>query len=412
MPHKAKVLIVDDEPRLCESLRMLLSNHGYEVGSGNSGHEALRRIAEDEFDLILLDIMMPDMDGFQVMEHINRRAPDTLVVVMTGHASAESAITALRVGAYDYLRKPFEFEELLRTIENAVDHKKLTTEHKRIEVALRKAHDDLEKRVEERTARLAAANAMLESEIAERKRAEEALRESSEKIKIFAYSVSHDLKSPAIGIYGLTKLLQKSYREILDEKGRNYCDRILKASEQIAALAEKINIYISAKETPISIERVKLKEVTQMIREEFATEINVRQINWLEPADLPEINADRLCVLRVLRNLLDNALKYGGDGLKQIEIGYEGLEEFHVLSLRDNGIGMKKEDSEKIFGLFKRNETSRGIEGSGLGLAIVKEMAEKHGGEVWAEPGLERGMTFYISFPKSLTPSSSLPSTH
>jgi light-regulated signal transduction histidine kinase (bacteriophytochrome) len=262
----------------------------------------------------------------------------------------------------------------------------------------------LEKRVEERTAELAAANAILKKEIAERKRAEEALKKSSEKTKLFAYSVSHDLKSPAIGIYGLTKLLHKHYRDILDEKGRNYCDRILTASEQIAALTEKINLYISAKETPISIERIKLKEIVQMVRDEFSTDINIRQINWLEPERMPEINADRLCILRVLRNLLDNSIKYGGDALSKIEIGYEATEEFHILSAKDDGIGMKKEDSERIFGPFERNKTSRGIEGAGLGLAIVKEIVEKHGGRVWADPGAENGMAFYLSISRHLRP--------
>ncbi len=96
----------------------------------------------------------------------------------------------------------------------------------------------------------------LTKEATRRKWAEEALKESSEKIKLFAYSVSHDLKSPAIGLYGLTKRLYKDYADILDEKGENYCGQILKSAEQIAALVEQINIFISAKEAPLTIERL------------------------------------------------------------------------------------------------------------------------------------------------------------
>jgi PAS domain S-box-containing protein len=239
-------------------------------------------------------------------------------------------------------------------------------------------------------------------DVTERVRMEEALQKSSEKIKLFAYSVSHDLKGPSVGIYGLTKLLHKHYGDILDEKGKNYCDDILEASEEIAALVDKINVYISTKEAPPTIERVKLKDILLMVRDEFSPRLNIRQIKWLEPAYIPEIKADRLSILRVLRNLVDNALKYGGDDLSEISIGYEESDEFHILSVRDNGIGIRKKDFKKIFGAFQRTQTSRGIQGTGLGLAIVHEIAEQHSGEVWVEPGPEKGISFYLSISKDL----------
>ncbi|MBU2497677.1 MAG: GAF domain-containing protein, partial [Proteobacteria bacterium] len=238
---------------------------------------------------------------------------------------------------------------------------------------------------------------------AERRNAEQALFKSSEKIKMFAYSVSHDLKNPAIAMHGLTKLLHKSYRHLLDEKGRHYCDQIMRASEHIVSLVEKINVYISTKEAPLTIEGVKVKEILQNVREEFSPELYIRQIKWLEPDFLPDINADRLSILRAFRNLVDNALKYGGDALREIEVGYQASEAFHILSLRDDGIGIRDQDSEKIFGPFKRKKAGgKRIEGAGLGLAIVKEIAEHHGGAAWLEAGSKKGATFYISIAKSL----------
>ena len=239
-------------------------------------------------------------------------------------------------------------------------------------------------------------------DVTERVRVEEALQKSSEKIKLFAYSVSHDLKGPSVGIYGLTKLLHKHYGDILDERGKNYCAQILQASEEIAALVDKINVYISTKEAPPTIERVKLKDILLIVRDEFSPRLNIRQIKWLEPAYIPEIKADRLSILRVLRNLVDNALKYGGDDVSEIRIGYEEFDESHILSVRDNGIGIRKKDFKKIFGAFQRTQTSLGIEGTGLGLAIVKEIAEQHSGEVWVEPGPEKGTSFYMSISKNL----------
>ncbi len=276
------------------------------------------------------------------------------------------------------------------------------TDLKHAEEALRRAHDELEQRVRERTAELAQANEELLREIAERERAEEALRESNEKLKLFAYSVAHDLKSPAIGIYGITKLLHMKYRDLLDERGRNYCDQILKASEHVAALVEEINIYAMAKEAPIHIEPIKVSEILRIVYEEFSARLSVRRIEWIQPFDDAEIRADRMSMLRILRNLVDNALKYGGEQLSQIRIGYSETDDRHILSVSDNGVGIQREDSDRIFGPFQRQRNSSGIEGTGLGLAIVKEMAERHGGGVWVEPGEASGTTFFVAIAKDL----------
>jgi K+-sensing histidine kinase KdpD len=245
---------------------------------------------------------------------------------------------------------------------------------------------------------------MIESsiDITKRKRAEEALKEQSERTKLFAGSVAHDIKNPAIGIYGLAKRLHKHAQEVVDEKATDYCEKILDAAEQIAALVGKINIYISSKEVPLNIESVQLTEIMQMVRDEFSAQFDIRQIGWSKPETMPQIKADRLSILRILRNLVDNALKHGGDDLREIRIGYQTSSAFHILSLGDDGVGIKGQDAEKIFEVFERNKTSHGVEGTGLGLAIVKELAEQHGGEVWVEPGKEKGATFYVSISRSL----------
>ncbi|HID31180.1 MAG TPA: sigma-54-dependent Fis family transcriptional regulator, partial [Desulfobacterales bacterium] len=139
MTYAPKILIVDDEPRMCDTLDTLLSGAGYETHTGTSGKDAVECLAKDCVDLVLLDIVMPDMDGRQVMHYINSQALETPVIVMTGHASIESAVEALRNGAHDYLRKPFEYEELLNTVENALKQKRLESESKEMEKALRES---------------------------------------------------------------------------------------------------------------------------------------------------------------------------------------------------------------------------------------------------------------------------------
>ena len=209
--HTPKILVVDDELRMCDSLEVLLSGEGYEVHTGNSGKEAIEHLSKNGFDLVLLDIVMPEMDGHEVVRYVNSQDLDSLVIFMTGHASVDSAIEALRGGAYDYLRKPFEPEELLRTVRSALDEQRLKSERKQVEEglkestrrvqvaydqsvvyakqlteeikerkraeeALRKARDELERRVEERTAELVSATEQLKLELTERKRVEEEIR--------------------------------------------------------------------------------------------------------------------------------------------------------------------------------------------------------------------------------------------
>ncbi|OEU51614.1 MAG: hypothetical protein BA861_06525 [Desulfobacterales bacterium S3730MH5] len=239
-------------------------------------------------------------------------------------------------------------------------------------------------------------------DISDQQRAAEALKESSERIKLFAYSVSHDLKSPAVAVYGLTRLLHEHYGDSLDERAKNYCEQIMTSVEQIGALVENINVYISSKEVPLSIEKVRLREVLDMIKDEFSAQLSIRQIRWSQPESFAEIRADRLSIVRVLRNLVDNALKYGGDDLSEIRIEHKASDEFDTLSVSNDGVLIRRSDSEDIFGPFQRHKTSRGVQGSGLGLAIVKEIAEQHEGRVWVGSDSKKWSTFYVSISRHL----------
>jgi len=239
-------------------------------------------------------------------------------------------------------------------------------------------------------------------DISEHKEMEEALRSNAESIKHFAYCVSHDLKSPITGINGLIRLLSRQYREILDEKGKKYLDQVIKASEQALKLIEEVNIYIKTREMPLDFESINPKDIIRTVRDEFGALLSVRQISFREPEIIPEVRADALSILRVFRNLVDNALKYGGRDLTEISIGYRESEDFCIFLVSDDGVGIKSQDQEKIFAAFQREETSRGVEGTGLGLAIVREIAEKHRGKVRVEPGPTRGTVFSVYISKHL----------
>ncbi|MBU1058714.1 MAG: GAF domain-containing sensor histidine kinase [Proteobacteria bacterium] len=299
---------------------------------------------------------------------------------------------------------PFLREErsLLNAIAKGLGH---IIEHKQANEALQKAHDELQLRVEERTKELAIQNQHLLNEIKERKKAEEKLQRSSEKIKLFAYSVAHDLKNPAIATHNLARILNKKFGDALTDRGKNICEQIQRSSEDIASLADKINIFISTKETPLDIRKISLKEVFQILKEEFSSQLNIRSIQWLIPGTIPDIIvADRFSIVRIFRNIIENSLKYGGDGLGKIEIGYRSTADVHIFTVTDDGQGLTAQDPENIFNWFQRKTNSTEIHGTGMGLAIVKEIVALHGGDVWQEPAKPKGVTFCVSLSRHLIP--------
>jgi signal transduction histidine kinase len=243
----------------------------------------------------------------------------------------------------------------------------------------------------------------------ELERGAEQAKQQKETIEFFAHTASHDLKSPSVAIHGLAALLQRKYKDCLDEKGRTYCAQILSASEQVVALVDEINAYLRAKEAPLNLERVKMREIIDGIRDEFAATLSKRDVNLFEPDNLPEITADKLSITRVFRNLVENALKYGGGHLSEIKIGYTDTHELHIFSVSDNGVGLKPDVSpQKLFRPFYRHKAAKGTEGTGLGLAIVKEIAERHRGKAWVNGGLGKDTIFCVSISKILKPGNGL----
>ena len=392
-----RVLLIEDNPgdaRLIQELFSECAPGAFELHWAESLAKGSAILDEEKIDTILLDLSLPESQGFETFATIHQQSPRVPIIILTGFDDESFAINAVQQGAQDYLVKGLVGSHLLaRAILYAI-------ERKRTEEVLLKIQNELERRVRKRTEELEKANQELRSEIVERRKAEKALQKSAEKMKRFAYSVSHDLKSPTIGLHGLTKLLFKRYASALGTKGKTYCEQIQRSAEQLLALVDKINLYISTKESPLVIEEIKLHRVFQIIKDEFSTRFSIRSIQWMVPDRCPVVKADRLSLLRVLRNLVDNALKYGGDELSTIAVGYEETAKHHIISIRDNGVGIEIQDRKEIFNVFQRKCAVEEIEGSGLGLAIVKEICEQHGGEVWMQPALDRGSIFYVSLAK------------
>ena len=276
------------------------------------------------------------------------------------------------------------------------------TDQRLTEQALEKARKNLETRVLQRTFQLAKANEDMAEEVRRRDEVEKALVKSAEELKLFAYSIVHDLKSPTVGIFGLARKLKERYQDVLDERGHRHIDHILRASETVAALVENINTFIASKDAPLKIEPVLVNDIWGRVGDDFYASLKTRGIEYRVPRQMITVQADAMSLLRVFQNLVENALKYGGERLSRIEIRHRLEDAFHVFCVSDDGEGIKGDDSEKIFGLFQRDESSHGLAGAGLGLAIVREIARRHGGEVWLSDQGSGRTTFCVSLARNI----------
>ncbi len=228
--------------------------------------------------------------------------------------------------------------------------------------------------------------------------AEEKLVSNSWKIKRFANTIAHDLKSPAVSACGMARLLRERYRDVLDEKGERFCELIMRDAEQIALLAADINIYLSSQDRKWDLEALQLEELWETIRLEFASRFENQRVRWLEPdIETPRILGHKTGLLRALRNLVDNALKYGGDTLSRIAMGYQATGQHHILTVENDGRPIRRENEQVIFEEFIRRPDLPQVYGTGLGLAIVREIARRHRGEAWLSTTAEGKTVFFIS---------------
>ncbi len=250
------------------------------------------------------------------------------------------------------------------------------TERKKAEEEIRKLNEELEERVEQRTAQLEAAN---------------------EELEAFAYSVSHDLRAPLRSMDGFSQAVLEDYGGILEEQGRDYLRRIRAASQRMGRLIDDILKLSRLTRTKMQFESADLGAIVKEIIKRLSENEHERQVEWVV-AQNAVIRGDRSLLRIMMVNLLENAWKFTARHEKaRIEFGLEKREGQVVYYVKDDGAGFDMSYSDKLFGAFQRLHGATEFAGTGVGLAIVKRIVNRHGGSIWAEAEVEKGATFYFT---------------
>jgi PAS domain S-box-containing protein len=495
---RVKILLVDDSSENLVSLEAALESLGQELVLAQSGLEALRHLLNDDFAAILLDVKMPELDGFQTAELIRsrKRSRHTPILFLTAYKNDEHLFRGYDLGAVDYLFKPIvpeilrskvgvfvelsrntallqqhaevlrkaeqKFRTLLEAAPDAMiissedgeislvnsqteamfglrredligrnirslvpqwnsggemlawtgSHKQMTARRSNgnefpaeislsplqteegllVTSAIRdvmeraKAHDEIRE-----------LNAKLEQRVAERTRelreSNEALRKSNEDLNQFAYAASHDLQEPLRMVALYSQMLQRKYADHFDDEANRFTSFILNGTRRMEMLLKDLLAYSQAGSpgeeppSPVNCETVMQKV---MLNLQVAIEQNQASIAW---QGLPVVKAHEIRLVQLFQNLVGNSIKYRSEAPPRIRVTAEPRREDWLFSVEDNGIGIKPEYSQQIFGIFKRLH-GQTYPGTGIGLAICQRIVEGYGGRIWAESTPGQGSRF------------------
>jgi signal transduction histidine kinase len=391
----ARILIVDDEEAVTLTIQAILEVDGYHVTAATSGHAAVELVRTQYFDVVLTDLRMEAVTGLDLLKELRSVNPDSAAIVLTGYASIDSAIQALREGAYDYLIKPCDVLELRTTVSRGLERTRLAAQ---LRQRLRE--------VEEANATIRALNLELEERV---ERATAELRGQIVARDEFMSTVSHDLKSPLTFIKGLAGLRRRRARATPE------AEPLIDALEQIEACAERMALQLdelvdasrlhSGRPLELRRERVDLVALARKVVEEHqqTTERHALHVSTAQ-AELVGV-WDEVRLGRVLDNLLDNAVKYSPrGGAVKVSIAVE-KDQLAVLSVSDRGEGIPDADLPHIFERFQRGQNVEGrIPGTGVGLAGVQRIVQEHQGTIDVDSQVGVGTTFTIRLPLGAPP--------
>lgn len=394
-PNELSLLLIEDNLAEAELLHELLVDlqttscdivHHYRLADG------LGSLKSQSFDIVLLDLSLPDSQGLGSLATLMAEAPNTPIVVLTNINDSEMAVEAVHQGAQDYLVKKnisLDQELLWRSILYAIERKKN-------QEALRTA------------------NELLRQEMATRELIQQKLRHSNQELEQFAYVASHDMKQPLASIYSWSQLLEVRYGDRLDKKGNSYIHSIQSSVRQMTQLIDDLLIYSRVDRAESTFVEVNCNIIAHQVIHRLDSAIaNKNAKITIDP--LPSIYGNPLQLGQLFQNLLENALKYSKPH-QQPSIHLAAMKDADqskwIFTCQDNGIGIESAYFDQIFFAFKRLHSQTEYTGTGIGLALCKKIVQRHGGEIWLESTYGQGSTFYFSLPIFPASSESSPNHH
>jgi signal transduction histidine kinase len=420
--NPVNILMVDDEPANLLALEAVLGGLGHNLVKARSGEEALRCLIRLDFAVILLDVLMPGMGGFETAALIRQkdRSRHTPIIFLTAVGKTEAEMfEGYAVGAIDYLFKPFRPEILRSKVSVLVDLYLKTLQvhrlneelsHRALELEsvnlMLRNENETRKRAEEGLRRseeeLKELNASLEAQVLERTAAVEErsrqLLRSNEELQQFAYVASHDLQEPLRTIISYLQLLEMRYSDHFNVESREFMDFVVKAAKHMRDLILGLLEYSRVSSQRKPFQRVDCGSVLAMVLENLKTSLSEKGA-VVEHQALPEVYGDPLLLELLFQNLIGNALKFCANRAPRVEVGAERKEGEWLFRVRDNGIGIDPQYFERIFVIFQRLHSREDYPGTGLGLAVCKKTVERHGGRIWCESEVNKGSCFYFTIP-------------
>ncbi len=396
---KANILLVDDRPESLLALEVVLADLGQNLVRADSGTQALRCVLMQDFAVILLDVHMPGMNGFETAALIRERerSMHTPIVFLTASDQSELAVfRGYSVGAVDYMFKPFAPEILKSKVAVFVDL------------------FQMREKARQQANQLVAINQNLEREIAERKRAEEEIERradelgaANKELEAFSYSVSHDLRAPLRAMQGFAQALNEDFADRLGPVAQDYTRRIVAAACRMDTLIQDLLAYSRLSRAQMLLQPLDLRSVMAQIRTHTEGEFRDREasVEVAIPEAFPHVMAHPTTLVQVVTNLLTNAVKFVGPGVRpHVRVWAEERDEWGRLWVEDNGIGIAPEHQDRIFRVFERLHGSETYPGTGIGLAIVAKGMERMGGRAGVESTPGKGSKFWIELPKGDRP--------
>ena len=371
--ERLQVLLVEDnagDARLIQESLSETKGEPFEVEIADRLSAALERLGKGGIDAVLLDLALPDSQGWGTFDTIRGKAPTIPVIVLTGLGDEALALKMVKKGAQDYVAKmELNGGILPRAIRYAV-------ERERTDQQIRKMNEQLEERVRQRTAELEAANSELEA---------------------FSYSVSHDLRAPLRHVDGFSRILIESQGNKMDAEGQRYLREIRDASQRMAGMIEDLLRLAQIGRQQLRLQKTSIKDLIDDVLADLKSEVCERRIEW-RVGELPSLECDRGLIKQVFTNLVGNAVKYTRPrDVAVIEIGHCADDGHPVIFVRDNGAGFEMKYADKLFGAFQRLHRQDEFEGTGVGLATVHRIIRRHGGRIWAEAEPQKGATFFFT---------------